>query len=163
MLDAVLAELLVKVGVREAALSPVLAGYDVAVARCEIRVPLTAGRARLVNLAVPDRAVRAAWPQPAFKVAGVPAAVRGDDHLDASGPRAGQQLADVLMQANGFGDLPQPRVDQAVLGEKVVVWVYEDECRLGGVVGDCHEQQSCWREPDTTVARMPLIAGFVPE
>jgi hypothetical protein len=42
--------------------------------------------------------------------------VRGDNHLDAGCPDGGEQLANVLAQADGFGDLPQSRIDLAIVG-----------------------------------------------
>jgi len=53
--------------------------------------------------------VRPAGTQPAFDIARVPAPVRGDNDLDARRPRGGQQLPDVLAQADRLGDFPQPR------------------------------------------------------
>jgi hypothetical protein len=51
----------------------------------------------------------------------MPAPVRGDDDPEAGRPDGDEQLPDVLAQADRFGDLPQPRVDLAVVGEEVVV------------------------------------------
>jgi hypothetical protein len=40
--------------------------------------------------------------------------VRGDNDLDARRPGGGQQLPDVLAQADGLGHFPQARIDLAV-------------------------------------------------
>jgi hypothetical protein len=86
--------------------------------------------------------VRSAGAQPAFEIAWVPASVRGDDDLDARRPDRGEQVADVLVQADGFGHFSQPRIDLAVVGEEVVIRVDEDECGPGGVISGRRGHQS---------------------
>jgi Helix-turn-helix domain len=65
--------------------------------------------------------MRASRPQPALEVSRAPAAVRGYDDLDSPGAGGGQQLADVLVQADALGGVLKPRIDLAVLGEEVVI------------------------------------------
>jgi hypothetical protein len=127
LLDAVLAEVGVEVGVREPALPPVLARHDVTVSRGEVRVPLAAPGSCLEHPPVADRAGGAAGPQPSFEVAGAPAAVWGDDDLDARRAHGGQQFAGVLVQGDGLGDVLQPGVDLPALAEEVVIRVDDNE------------------------------------
>src|SRR6266702_5971188 len=108
VLDAVLTKVHVEVGAGEPALPPVLARHDVTISGSEAWVPLAAPRAGLEHLPVADRPGRAARTQPPFEVPGAPAAVRGDDDLDARRTYGGQHRATVLVQADGLGDLRQP-------------------------------------------------------
>jgi hypothetical protein len=64
--------------------------------------------------------------------------------LEARRPAGREQLPDVLAQADGFGDFPQPGVDLAVVGEEVVVRIDEHEGGPGGVIGDGHGHESRW-------------------
>jgi hypothetical protein len=78
--------------------------------------------------------------------------VRGDDDLEAGRPDGREQLPDVLAQADGFGDFPQPRVDLAAVGEEVVVRVDEHEGGPAGVIGGGHGHQSRWLGQGAPVA-----------
>jgi hypothetical protein len=51
--------------------------------------------------------------------------VRGDEDRYAGGADTGEQVAQVLPQPDGFGDLPDPRPDLAGVAEEVVVRIHQ--------------------------------------
>src|SRR5918996_1835882 len=139
-LDAPLGELGVEIGIGKAALRPVLEHDDVAVARAEFRMELTAPSSggEALGLVHPNLAWIHMFPPKI--VAFSPAVMRHDDDLDTRRSDHGNQLAHVVVEADCFSRLPGRLVELAAFTHEIVIGINDQQRgAVCGVGGGCHE------------------------
>jgi hypothetical protein len=105
VLDAVLFELLVEIGVGEAALRPMFFDDYIFLLWCEIRMPFAAPCSFRKRLPLPGRNLIRIGMFPLLVVAGFSAMMRHDEELHFRGSRCRDDLAQMIEQMLFFGDL----------------------------------------------------------
>src|ERR1700733_6849153 len=124
-----LLQLQVEVRVREAALSPMLFDDDIPRAWREVGVKFRAPCSFLAQVTPHDAALARVDVVPVFVIPFFPLAMRNDENRNIRRARSCLNGAQVVEQAHLLRDLPDPRPEEALLGQEVVVRIDEQHRR----------------------------------
>src|SRR5207245_2350495 len=132
LLDTMLLELRIEIGVGEAALCPMFVDDDVPLLRSEFRIKLAAPAAGLEDSRMKRAHLRRVHMLPSVEVTFVSPVVWYDEYLDTCGSNRRKQFAEVIEQARRLRRLLDQFVQFAALAHEIVVGVDNEE---GGMIG----------------------------
>src|SRR3989442_668620 len=139
LLDPMLCELGVEVGIGEAALCPVLKHDDVASAGTELGMELSAPRSGGECVDLVPLNLGGVHMLPPLVVVFAPAVMRHDDDLDTRRPDRRNQLAHVVVETDRFGRLSGGLVELAAFTHEIVVGIDDQQSgAVDSVETRCH-------------------------